>query len=234
MKRFLYLIVVMFVVSGCRTYVIDSNPQGLQVTIDNNYVGLTPFVCRDNCMITDEFEIKVEPPTAEQIRSHENERGRAVEDWTTDRQVKKIDPTVDTSGTIMFNFIKGEEYVADRREELPLHYYNTYWDDFSGALEADRIYKYVTSGVNKKLRFTALQKTGENEYLFYRFSWLDYQDDELQDLCETVYFWIISDFEYTTDAPLRAGRYLCLGTHTYETKSNGERTVYVLKELNAH
>ena len=99
-----------------RTYEIDSNPQGLRVSVNNIDQGVTPceFSCNAKAIPR---EIVVEAPTKQELRNHEKEKGKIVSIWQTVAKSKTIRPNVDGSGKVFFQFISSEYDVPKTDEE---------------------------------------------------------------------------------------------------------------------
>lgn len=93
-------------VGGCTTYVIDSNPQGLRVSVNNVEEGFTP--CR--YFLWSQFyyplEVTVAPPQPRQLEAYAAERNVSVQAITTP-QTKVLTPR-SPSGTVYFDFIATE------------------------------------------------------------------------------------------------------------------------------
>lgn len=115
MKRLLecFFLIVFVPLCGCRSYVIDSNPQGLRVSVDNVELGFTP------CEYTtsdDYFRIEVEPPSKQQLKKYQEEKQKIVSIWTTSAQSKSITLGV-RSGSVFFQFIDSEYDIPKTEEE---------------------------------------------------------------------------------------------------------------------
>lgn len=106
--RFCFLCAVFltgFGLVGCRTYVIDSNPQGLRVAVDNLEQGVTP--CEVTVGLEGFYHVTVAPPTNRQLRAYEKEKDVIVSTWINGTQQKGISYN-SPSGTMFFEFITSE------------------------------------------------------------------------------------------------------------------------------
>ncbi len=119
MKKMLFLIGMALVLGGCRTYLIDSNPRGLAVTINDIEYGITPIEYKTG----EHFTVEVAPPTRMQLKKHEEENNKVISTWSTIRQWKSIWPDKSPSGTIFFQFINSEYDKPTTEEELKELYY---------------------------------------------------------------------------------------------------------------
>ena len=93
---------------GCSTYVIDSHPQGLRVSVDNIECGVTP--CEYKWAHGGEYETRiicVAPPTRQQLRDYEKQNNKIVSVWTTNAMSKTI-YSLSGGGTVYFDFISSE------------------------------------------------------------------------------------------------------------------------------
>lgn len=90
---------------GCRTYVIDSNPQGLRVAVDDLERGVTP--CEVTVQMDTYHRVTVEPPTNRQLRAYERKNGIVVSTWLNGTQAKTIRDD-SPSGRMFFEFITSE------------------------------------------------------------------------------------------------------------------------------
>jgi hypothetical protein len=119
MKYFLGLIflVSIFVLSGCSTYVVDSRPRGLRVSVNNVERGVTPYEFK--WLHGGEYEtriIHVTPPTRQQLHDYEKQNNKIVSVWKTD-EMSKIIYSPGGGGTVLFNFITSEYDQPQTPEE---------------------------------------------------------------------------------------------------------------------
>ena len=123
-------------------------------------------------------------------------------------------------------------YIPFSYPENSLNTYNSYWDDFAGSIEESKVYHYSNKGFSPELQFTVLQVIDDKTILITRSSenGYPYEGARYTKVCESALFLVISNHQYADDAKLREGDYICVGTYTYETKSNDKKTVYVLAE----
>lgn len=111
MKRVIGLISFVFGVlffCGCSTYMIDSHPQGLRVSVDNIECGVTP--CEYTWAHGGEYgskTITVTPPTRQQLRDYEKQSNKIVSVWTNGEMSKSI-YSLSGGGTVYFDFITSE------------------------------------------------------------------------------------------------------------------------------
>ncbi len=112
MKNRVYLFVVLLLLSGCKTYVIDSKPQGLRVEINHVDIGITPVEYQTSIIDDDSFDIEVEAPTTAQIKMYENRsrNSKVVRKWASRNKTKIIRSDKASGGTIFFNFITDEDF----------------------------------------------------------------------------------------------------------------------------
>lgn len=107
------LAAALLAVGGCTTYVIDSNPQGLRVSVNNVEEGFTP--CR--YFLWSQFyyplEVTVAPPQPRQLEAYAAERNVSVQAITTP-QTKVLTPR-SPSGTVYFDFIATERDLPPKR-----------------------------------------------------------------------------------------------------------------------
>lgn len=92
--------------AGCTIYRIDSNPQGLRVSVNNIEEGFTP--CRYVLWTGFYYplEVTVAPPQPRQLQSYANEKGVTVRAITAPQT--KILTERSPSGTVYFDFIATE------------------------------------------------------------------------------------------------------------------------------
>ncbi len=116
--------------------------------------------------------------------------------------------------------------------EYNLNYYNTYWDDFSGALEKLEVYHYENKNYPNYLRFKVLQVIDAEKgmYLFTRWGKYDTIQGKVQEACTTVTLLIITTKCYADGAVLQAGDYICLGTVSYPNDNQDQKTIYFLSD----
>ena len=111
MKRRIGLVFFVFAVlffGGCSTYIIDSQPQGLRVSVDNIEHGVTP--CEYTWAHGGEYgtkTIRVAPPTRQQLRDYEKQNNKIISIWTTGEMSKTI-YSLSGGGTVFFDFISSE------------------------------------------------------------------------------------------------------------------------------
>ncbi len=119
MKRFLCctLFFSLALICGCRTYIIDSHPRGLRVTINDIERGLTPLEYETMADFSYNFNVEVTPPTQQQIRAYEVQNNKIVSIWHTGAKQKHIYPDDSPSGTILFQFISSEYDIPQTEEE---------------------------------------------------------------------------------------------------------------------
>ncbi len=122
-------------------------------------------------------------------------------------------------------------YVPFSYPDNSLNIYNTFWDNFSGALEKGKTYAYANDGFGAELQFKVIQVLKNNTVLASRnhkngkpYEFANYKTT----ICEAAQFLVISDYPYADGVKLRPGDYVCLGVTTY--KSKGQKTLYVLAE----
>lgn len=103
------LLFCVMILSGCSTYLIDSNPRGLRVSVDNVELGVTP------CEYTWEHGgamgwtkvIRVTPPNRQQMRDYEKRTNKIVSTWVTSEIAKTI-YSEHGGGTVFFQFVTNE------------------------------------------------------------------------------------------------------------------------------
>ena len=124
------------------------------------------------------------------------------------------------------------EYIFSSYPENSLNIYNTYWDDFAGSIDEGKVYHYSNKGFSPELQFKVLQVIDGETVLITRSSerGRPYKRAEYTTVCESALFLVMSNHKYADDAKLRAGNYVCVGTHTYKTQNKSQKTVYVLAE----
>ena len=123
-------------------------------------------------------------------------------------------------------------YIPFSYPENSLNIYNSYWDDFAGSIEEGKVYHYRNKGFSPELQFKVLQVLEDGAVLVirHRETGRAYKSAELGTVCESALFLVVSNTPYADGAKLREGDYICVGTYTYETKNNNQKTVYVLAE----
>lgn len=224
--------------TGCVTYTIDSNPQGLRVTIDDLERGVTP--CEYTTSYGDSISIEVAPPTYQQCRQYEQKNNVKIINKENRSQTKRVD-SFDGSGTVFFQFINeeipAESAAEEEKESKPefdesplLNEYNTYIDNFAGELEVGKIY-YNYNEIDKRLHFRVIQILSDDTILVRRNYERDWIGGEIEDFCDSVTFIVRAKQPYADGATLREGAYRCTGTQTYETKGGDTKTVYVFEEV---
>ena len=117
MKRLLLPCLLAALLSGCRYYTIDSNPQGLRVVINDIEQGVTPIeysTSVDASLLT----VSVYPPTQSQWDAYAQEKQVIVSTFIDGEQRKFINPGNSPSGTILFNFVTKEYPIPTTQEEL--------------------------------------------------------------------------------------------------------------------
>lgn len=116
MKRLLLPCLLAALLSGCRYYTIDSNPQGLRVVINDIEHGVTPI---EYCTSADFFYFTVEvyPPNQRQWDAYEQEKQVIVSTFIDGKQHKFINPSDAPSGTILFDFVTKEYPIPTTQEE---------------------------------------------------------------------------------------------------------------------
>ena len=99
---------------GCTTYLIDSNPQGLRVSVNNVEEGFTP--CRYTLWSQFYYplEVTVAPPQPRQLEAYAAARNVSVEAVSAP-QTKVLTPR-SPSGTVYFDFIVRERDLPARPE----------------------------------------------------------------------------------------------------------------------
>ncbi len=107
MKLLVFSLFGLLALSGCKTYLIDSNPQGLRVTINDIEHGVTPVEYSTGDY---SFTVEVEAPTKAQIKKYENKTDKVVRNWSPLRESKHIYTEKAKSGAIFFNFITDEDF----------------------------------------------------------------------------------------------------------------------------
>lgn len=239
--------------AGCVTYTIDSNPQGLRVTIDEIERGVTP--CQYTVAPGSFLDIEVVPPTCLQRQQYEAQKGVKITDYYPLSQSKHV-YTSDGSGTIFFEFITDERPVDANAPSVPaieskeeaedewteeefnralshtLNFYNTYYDNFSGVITVNDIYLNLNNAeMDPRLRFRVIQVLSEKAILVHRDSARGFAEDYFGNICEEVTFLIYPKHPYADGAKLREGSYRCKGTQTYETKGGNTKTVYAFEEV---
>ena len=112
--------------------------------------------------------------------------------------------------------------IKNRFPENCLNIYNTFYDNYSGTIEEGKVYNYTNDIADKDLLFEIIQVWNSETVLACRRGNID--------TISQAYLLILSDYKYANGAKLRNGEYVCVGTHTYETKTRDKNTVYVLAE----
>ena len=115
MKRLLLPCLLAALLSGCRHYTIDSNPQGLRVVINDIEHGVTPIeysTSADSFF----FTVEVYPPNQRQWDAYEQEKQVILSIITVMPQSKLIFPENSPSGTILFDFVTSEYPRPDTPE----------------------------------------------------------------------------------------------------------------------
>ena len=110
MKRrigLVFFVIVVLFFGGCSTYIIDSKPQGLRVSVDNIECGVTP--CEYTWVHGDYWTktICVAPPTRQQLRNYEKQNNKIVSVWMTG-EISKTIYSSSQGGTVFFDFISSE------------------------------------------------------------------------------------------------------------------------------
>ncbi len=103
-----FFIGCMMICCGCSTYYIDSNPQGLRVTINNLEQGVTPL--KYTWAHGGEYgslHICVTQPSRAQIRDYEQKNNRIVSIWQNGEMTKTM-WSKDGGGNVFFQFITNE------------------------------------------------------------------------------------------------------------------------------
>lgn len=106
--KFSCLLGTLLLLAGCVTYTIDSNPQGLRVTINEIERGVTPCEFTVPSSNYRSLEISVAPPTTQQINVYKFKTGEEVKSWCKTAQKKRID-VGDGGGTVFFQFISEDD-----------------------------------------------------------------------------------------------------------------------------
>ncbi len=101
---------------GCRTYVIDSHPQGLRVTVNEIERGVTPYEHTSSINNQNQLKVEVAPPSRQQLKTYEEQNAKIVSTWITNSQTKLIYTPTSPSGRVLFNFIE-REYDRPTTEE---------------------------------------------------------------------------------------------------------------------
>lgn len=114
MKRLLLPCLLAALLSGCRYYTIDSNPQGLRVVINDIEHGDTPTSYF--CWASDGFDLVVYPPANAQWDAYERDGKRIVSTFIDEPQGKYIKGERSPSGTILFDFVTSEYPRPDTPE----------------------------------------------------------------------------------------------------------------------
>lgn len=116
----LYNIIILmgvFSCGGCTTYLIDSNPQGLRVSVDNIECGRTP--CEYTWTHGGEYGskiIRVYPPTRQQLKDYEQKNNKIVSVWTNEEIAKTVYSN-NEGGTVFFQFITSEYDVPQTEKD---------------------------------------------------------------------------------------------------------------------
>lgn len=256
----LFALVCTFI-TGCVTYTIDSNPQGLRVTVNNLEHGVTP--CKytrytdGNNIRTD---ITVTAPTQQQIQAYSSEKGVSVTQWRPTNKSKTL-YSFDGSGTVFFQFVNEEvpftsavtpttdsaravqndllgQKDKNSLTEAPekdytqsLNHFNSCWDKYTGHINVGQIYTYRNEAVDERLHFTVLQVMSDNVILVSRSRSMAIINGTWGAYCNDATFIIRTNHSYADGVKLREGAYRCIDTLTYETKGGDNKTVYVFEEV---
>lgn len=246
---------------GCVTYTIDSNPQGLRITVNNLEYGVTPC---EYSRYTDgnniRTDIRVTAPTQQQIQAYATEKGVSVTQWKPTDKSKSL-YAYDGSGTVFFQFIIEEipltsanaaatDNVLPSQKDLPclkeniplpptpkedytqsLNHFNSCWDKYIGQINVGQIYTYRNEGIDERLHFTVLQVVSDNIILVTRSHTMSLINGTWGAYCNNATFFIQTNHPYVDGVKLREGNYRCKGTQTYETKGGDSKTVYVFEEV---
>ena len=116
MKRLLLPCLLVALLSGCRHYTIDSNPQGLRVVINDIEHGVTPIEYSTSADFF-YFTVEVYPPNQRQWDAYEQEKQVIVSTFIDGKQHKFINPSDAPSGTILFDFVTKEYPIPTTQEE---------------------------------------------------------------------------------------------------------------------
>ena len=116
MKRLLLPCLLVALLSGCRYYTIDSNPQGLRVVINDIEHGVTPIEYSTSVDLIP-LTISVYPPTQCQWDAYAQEKQVIVSTFIDGEQRKFINPENSPSGTILFDFVTKEYPIPTTQEE---------------------------------------------------------------------------------------------------------------------
>ena len=118
----LYNIIILmgvFLCGGCTTYLIDSNPQGLRVSVDNIECGRT--LCEYTWTHGGEYGskiIRVYPPTRQQLKDYEQKNNKIVSVWTNE-EIAKTCPVLQISDKDEFL-----QYIKDAKEPVGIYLSN--------------------------------------------------------------------------------------------------------------
>lgn len=114
-----WLLGLALAVSGCSTYLIDSNPRGLRVSVDNVELGVTPceYTWNHGGEMGWTKVIRVTPPSRQQIREYERCTNKIVSTWVSSEIAKTV-YSEHGGGTVFFQFVTNEYDQPQTEEEL--------------------------------------------------------------------------------------------------------------------
>lgn len=117
--RLSWLLGVALTVSGCSTYLIDSNPRGLRVSVDNVELGVTPceYTWNHGGEMGWTKVIRVTPPSRQQIREYERSTNKIVSTWVSSEIAKTV-YSEHGGGTVFFQFVTNEYDRPQTEEEV--------------------------------------------------------------------------------------------------------------------
>lgn len=108
-----------FLLSGCSTYLIDSNPRGLRVSVDNVELGVTPceYTWNHGGEMGWTKVIRVTPPSRQQMKEYEKSTNKIVSTWVSGEIAKTV-YSEHGGGTVFFQFVTNEYDQPQTEEEL--------------------------------------------------------------------------------------------------------------------
>ena len=113
-RRWSFLMMVVLGCVGCVSYRVESQPQGLRVTVNELEEGTTPCrVSRWTWGNPIRTKITVYPPKSPKVAQYEREKGVVVTSWKRGEMSKTLF-SEHGSGRVLFDFIQDEDMVPGK------------------------------------------------------------------------------------------------------------------------